>query len=142
MSPRRTFLDSGVLIAAARGTDEMALHALEILDDPNRVFISSIFVKLEVLPKAIYNKFVEEARFYESFFDNDVEFWAIFNDEMAGVAQKQARKFGLGALDALHVAAAISAKVDEFITTEKPGKPLHRVKGIRVISIHRSSLKT
>lgn len=51
------------------------------------------------------------------------------------MAQQQAEKFGLGALDALHIAAAISAGVDEFITTEKPGKPLHRVKGIRVISI-------
>jgi predicted nucleic acid-binding protein len=140
MSPKRTFLDSGVLIAAARGTDEMALRALEVLDDPNRAFISSIFVKLEVLPKAVYNGFKEEARFYESFFDNDVEFWASFNDEMAEVAQQQARKFGLGALDALHIAAAISAEADEFITTEKLGKPLHRVKGIRVTSIHRNQL--
>lgn len=139
MSPRRTFLDSGVLIAAARGTDEMALRALEVLDDPNRAFISSIFVKLEVLPKAVYNGFEEEARFYESFFDNDVEFWAGFNDEMTKVAQQQAKKFGLGALDALHVAAAISAEAHEFIATEKPGKPLHRVKGIRVISIHSRS---
>ncbi len=142
MSPRRTFLDSGVLIAAARGTDEMALQALEILDDPNRAFVSSIFVKLEVLPKAVYNRFREEARFYESFFDNDVEFWVGFSDEMVEMAQQHAGKFGLGALDALHVAAAISAEVDEFITTEKPGKPLHRVKGIRVISIHKSSLRT
>jgi hypothetical protein len=38
-------------------------------------------------------------------------------------------------LDALHVAAAILAEVDEFITTEKPGKPLYRVKDINVLPI-------
>jgi len=137
MSPRRTFLDAGVLIAAARGTGGMALRALEVLDDPNRTFVSSIFVKLEVLPKAVYNSFKEEAEFYESFFENDVEFWVGFSDEMADFAQEQAARFGLGALDALHTAAAISAGAEEFITTEKPGKPLHRVKDLRVISIHR-----
>lgn len=51
MSPKRTFLDSGVLMAAARGTDDTALLALQILDDPDRKFVSSFFVKLEVLPK-------------------------------------------------------------------------------------------
>ncbi len=115
----------------------MAFQALEILDDPNRTFVSSVFVKLEVLPKAVYNRFKEEAGFYESFFENDVEFWVRFNDDMAEVAQQQAKKFGLGALDALHIAVAISAGVGEFITTEKPRKPLHRIKEIRVISIFR-----
>jgi hypothetical protein len=57
MSLKRTFLDSGVLISAARGTDNTALNALQILDDSDRAFVSSIFVKLEVLPKAIYNGF-------------------------------------------------------------------------------------
>ena len=74
MSPKRTFLDSGVLIAAARGTDNTALLALRILDDPDRKFVSSIFVRLEVLPKAIYNGFREEAAFYQSFFENDSKF--------------------------------------------------------------------
>jgi hypothetical protein len=49
--PKRTFLDSGVLISAAHGTDNTALQALQILDDPDLAFVSSIFVKLEVLPK-------------------------------------------------------------------------------------------
>ncbi len=30
-----------------------------------RVFVSSIFVKLEVLPKAIYNRFKEEEAFLQ-----------------------------------------------------------------------------
>jgi predicted nucleic acid-binding protein len=137
MSPKRTFLDSGVLMAAARGTDDTALLALQILDDPDRKFVSSVFVKLEVLPKAIYNGFKEEAAFYQSFFENDVEIWVSLSDELAELAQQQAEKFGLSALDSLHVAAAISAGADEFVTTEKTGKPMHRIKEFRIISILR-----
>lgn len=40
-----TFIDSGVLIAAARGTGVIAERALAILVEP-----TSIFLKLEVLP--------------------------------------------------------------------------------------------
>lgn len=137
MSPKRTFLDSGVLIAAARGTDDTALLALQILDEPDRKFVSSIFVKLEVFPKAIYNGFMEEAAFYQSFFENDVEIWVSLSDGLAELAQQQAEKFGLSALDSLHVAAAISAGADEFVTTEKLGKPLHRVRDFRIISVQR-----
>lgn len=63
----RTFIDSGVLIAAARGQGIMAQTAIEILKDSNREFVSSIFVKMEVLPKAIYNKKSDEIEFYEEF---------------------------------------------------------------------------
>jgi hypothetical protein len=51
MSPKRTFLDSGVLIAAARGSDDAALEALQIIDDPDRQFVSSILIELEVFQK-------------------------------------------------------------------------------------------
>jgi hypothetical protein len=36
-------------------------------------------------------------------------------------------------MDAIHVALAIAADVDEFVTAEKPNKPIFRV---RTISIH------
>jgi len=52
----RTYLDAGVLIAAARGKEPIAIRALEILDDPNRQFVSSIFLRLELLPIASVNK--------------------------------------------------------------------------------------
>jgi hypothetical protein len=48
-----TFVDSGVLIAAARGADEVARRAMTVLDDPDRTFASSALVRLEVLPKAL-----------------------------------------------------------------------------------------
>lgn len=64
-----TFIDSGVLIAAARGEGAIAQRALEILADSNREFASSIFLKLEVLPKAVYNNRTSEVKFYEEYFD-------------------------------------------------------------------------
>ncbi|MEC4814457.1 MAG: hypothetical protein SAK29_14460 [Scytonema sp. PMC 1069.18] len=42
------FIDSGILIAAARGEGAIAQKVLAILQDPNRIFVSSIFLKLEV----------------------------------------------------------------------------------------------
>lgn len=66
---KRTYIDAGVLIAAVRGSGPIAQRALDILDDPDREFASSIFVKLEVLPKAIYHKSEVEAAFYQAFFD-------------------------------------------------------------------------
>ncbi|MGB6294707.1 MAG: hypothetical protein WBF90_00825 [Rivularia sp. (in: cyanobacteria)] len=44
-------------------------------------------------------------------------------------------EYGLAAMDALHIAPALSLDVEEFITTEKPTKPMFRVSGIQIISI-------
>ena len=65
----RTFIDSGVLVVAARGTEADSERALAILVDRNREFASSLFVRLELLPKAIYHRKMDEAEFYQSFFD-------------------------------------------------------------------------
>ena len=56
-----TFIDAGVLIAAARGRTEVSAQAMAVLDDPDRTFASSEFVRLEVLPKALFNRNVDEA---------------------------------------------------------------------------------
>jgi hypothetical protein len=53
---KRTFIDTGVLIAAARGQNDVAVRAMAILDDPNREFASSIFVKLEVLLSEVHRQ--------------------------------------------------------------------------------------
>ena len=63
-----TFLDAGVLIAAARGSADASAQAMAILDDPERSFASSDFVRLEVLPKALYNRKAQEVEFYLEFF--------------------------------------------------------------------------
>lgn len=134
----RTFVDSGVLIYATRAEEPLAQKALDVLKDPERVFASSIFVKLEILPKAIYNSQTEEIEFYEEFF-RSVVYWATDIERVIQNAYHQSSQFGLGAMDALHVAAAVSVGATEFVTNEKPNKSIHRTQSIQVISIHSSS---
>ncbi len=68
MSNKVTYLDSGVLINAFRGVNEVSLKATEILDDSTRLFATSVFVQLETLPKAVYNRQPVEVEFYTAFF--------------------------------------------------------------------------
>lgn len=133
-----TFIDTGVLIAAAKGQDEVAKRAMEILDDPERIFASSDFVRLEVLPKPLYFKWEDESEFYKVFFD-EVGVWANLTDELVGNAFNEAEVWGLSAVDALHVAGAASVGAHELVTTEKPQKPLGKVKSVPIRSIHPAS---
>ena len=130
----RTFVDAGVLITAARGVAPIALKAIEILDDPNREFASSIFLKLEVLPKAVYYKNEAEAEFYNTFF-KAVAHWADSIDTIVREAFREACDSGLAAMDALHVASAVSIGAEELVTTERTQKPIHRTRLIKVVSI-------
>jgi predicted nucleic acid-binding protein len=130
-----TFVDAGVLIAAARGTTEVSASAIAVLDDPERSFASSDFVRLEVLLKALFNRKSDETEFYLEFF-RAVSHWPTSADSVVRRAYEIGVKFGLSALDPLHVAAAVSSGAEEFVTTEKTGKPVHRATGIRVRSIH------
>ena len=47
-----------------------------------------------------------------------------------------AARYGLAGADALQVAAAIRHGAREFYTSERPGKPLFRVKELKVVSLH------
>src|ERR1044072_1517683 len=100
----RTYVDTGVLITSARGIAPIAIKALEILDDPNREFVSSVFLKLEILHKAVYYGNEAEAEFYKTFFDV-VTHWADTLDQITQEAFKEACNSGLAAMDALHVAS-------------------------------------
>lgn len=128
-----TFVDAGVLIAAARGTGAKALAAFSVLDDPDREFASSLFVQLEILPKAIYNKQQAEESFYRSYFAA-VSRWADPVD-ILNKALNVASTYGLSALDGLHVAAALTVGADELVTTEGTSKPMHRAAGVKITTI-------
>lgn len=65
VSNKVTYLDSGVLINAFRGVNEVSLKATEILDNSTRLFATSVFVQLETLPKAVYNNQLAEVKFYK-----------------------------------------------------------------------------
>jgi predicted nucleic acid-binding protein len=129
-----SFIDSGVLIAAARGNLSRSQLALDILADSDRIFGSSLFIKLEVLPKSVCYQQTLESEFYEAFFQ-DVTHWMTDLDTLTQSAYQLACAHGLSGLDALNVAAAILLKADEFITTEKPTKPMYRVPDIQFVTV-------
>lgn len=134
MTVIRTFLDAGVLITAARGTGEDADKALQLLKARDREFAASPFLKLEVLPKALFNQRNLEVTFYEAYFDA-VSHWAINIEQLLAAGYQEAADFGLGAMDALHIAAAVATQADEFITSEKPSKSIYRTQSIPVIPL-------
>lgn len=131
----RTFVDAGVLIAGFRIGGTVGRRALAVLNDRTREYISSPFVRLEVLPKSLYFGRREELAFYQAFFAG-VTLWPAPLGDIVERASREASRYGLNAIDALHVAAALLAGAEEFITTEKPDKPIHRVAGLTVVSIH------
>jgi predicted nucleic acid-binding protein len=75
-----------------------------------------------------------EAELYETFFDS-VAIWGTDFDRIIQAGKHIARTYGLASMDALHLAAALSVQAEEFITTEKSTKPMHRVKEIQIGSI-------
>ena len=104
-----TYIDACVLIAACKGEDAVHERAMAVLDDPDREFASSAFVRLEVVPKPHFHKKTDEMGFYNAFFAS-VTHWAQPMDAIVAKAQAEAEKCGLQAMDALHVAAAALLK--------------------------------
>ena len=109
---------------------------MEVLDDIDVRFASSIFVKLEILPKPLYYNFKDEVSFYETFFGK-VSVWAEPSPQLIQNAYEEAVNNGLPAVDALHISAAIAVGADELVTSEKPTKAIHRSKSVHIRSIVR-----
>ena len=130
----RTFVDSGVLISAFQAAGDLSQRALAVLADPNRDFVSSDFVRLEVLPKAICYGRTDERKFYEAFFSRVTRVISA-SRALVAEAQVEAESWGLSAMDALYIAAARRGKCAELITTESPTKPLFRVPALRIVSL-------
>ena len=121
-----TFPDASVLIYEAikptANTFARRMRALQLFNDPDREFVASEFLRLEVLPIAKFFGKKREIQFYETFFAG-VSHWA---DDVALItpALALASQYGLGALDALHLCAADQLGA-EFVSAEKPTKPIY-----------------
>lgn len=131
----RTYIDVGVLIAAIRGEKDIANLALSFLYDPLREYVTSDYVKVELLPKCTFHKNTEETQFYEEFFGS-AAIHVPSSDTLLAIAIDEGGRTGISGIDAIHVACAVVAGALELITAEKPGKPMHRANGVRVISLH------
>lgn len=131
----RTYVDSGVLIAAARGSGRLGERAIEVISDTaGRELVCSDYVRLEVIPKPTFEGRVAEVRFYEEFFAS-VAVWLSFDLRHLQRALIEACNSGLTAMDAIHIVAAADVGCEELVTTEKLGKPIHRTKLVAVSSI-------
>jgi predicted nucleic acid-binding protein len=124
MSARKlTFVDASVLINAIVGQNaSRKMRALSVLGDPHRNFISTEYLRLKILPIPTAYRKSREIAFYERFFQG-VSNW-IDCASLITPAYRIACKHGVGALDALHLAAAASESA-EFDSAEKPTKPIY-----------------
>jgi len=135
MTPkRRTYIDSNILIAAFRGIGAKYDQALTILDDPEREFVISDFLLLETISKPTFNNRLDEVNFMTTFFASATEN-VCASQLLTEKALEIACNHDLHPVDALHISAAIIAKVDEFITLEKSTKPMFRVNELRMVSL-------
>ncbi len=134
MPKTKTFVDANVLISAFRGKEEVSEKALKVLDDPEREFIVSNYLRLEVIPKPKFLRRDDEVAFMETFFESASE-EVDSSSALTLQAIEIASIHNLHPLDALHASAAIHAEVDEFITSEKKTKPFSRVHNLTVKSL-------
>ena len=107
---------------------------MQIIDDESREFFTSQMVRLELLPKPRFEKRDSEVAFYENHC-RDCSFTEPLSKELGVEAEKLATRYGLAGPDALQLAAAVRHNVAEFYTSERPGKPMFRVKELKVISL-------
>jgi len=134
----RTYIDSGVLTWAAQGVTDNAARALPFITDPGREYVTSDYVRLELIPKATFHRNHSELEFYETFFRANIRCIPT-SDTLISQAMEHGCATGISGIDALHIACAVFAGAEEFITVEKTTKPIHRTKLIKVISIRSDS---
>jgi len=129
----RTYLDSGALIAAFREQVSAELLGDDIFSSRSAM-LSSVFVRMETIPLAAYNKRHSEVHFYEHFFARS-EYLAEPDSLLFLTAEQLGRRYGLHAMDSLHVAAAMRLGAKRMVTTEKATRPLFRVREIEMVRI-------
>ena len=104
------------------------------MNDRGRFFIASPFLYLEIMPKAIFHKNAPEIEFYSAYFDN-VRIWINDAESILSIARNEAERWGLAAMDALHMATAHLAEAEVFYSLERSQKPMYRSSLVHVVSI-------
>lgn len=134
MPKLKTYVDANVLISAFQGKNDISRRAMAVLDDPEREFVISDFLRLEAIPKPTFLKRLDEIAFMTGFFDN-----ASASVETSPALMAQALQlaciYDLHPIDALHISAAYMADVTEFITSEKSTRPMFNVRELLVVSL-------
>jgi PIN domain-containing protein len=87
------------------------------LNDPLREYVTSEFVRLEVLPKSVFHGRTAETEFYQTFFASSFQRVEI-NAALLEYALEDACITGVSGIDAIHIACAVFSGAEELITVE------------------------
>jgi predicted nucleic acid-binding protein len=129
----RTFLDAGVLLALTDTKHPKFTAATSLINDPRRAFAASIYLQLETLPKFVYFKHRVQVEILSRYFHR-VKYWPRQPEKLLASGFKLSQQYGLGGMDALHI-AAVQTGCTEFFTTEKTASAIHRAKpAIKIIT--------
>lgn len=121
---RRVYVDACVLILAAKASEsEIAIQALEQLNQENVEYLFSSIVELETIPQPTLNKRNAEVAFFKGFFE-DAERVVCAEEQQQQALILMCAKHGLTLADAMHVSCAIAAGAQELITAETVAKPM------------------
>lgn len=132
--PLLTYIDSCVLIAAFQGHEAAHERATELLADENREFLVSDLLALETVTEARRSGSAEEAEFYERWIalGQDVPLSKDITEWSVGIRSK----YSIQPVDLLHIATAVVAGANEFVTSEAPTKAFFSIKApLKVTSI-------
>lgn len=132
-APIFTYVDACLLFLAFRKNDLRSALAVEVLEDERRAFVVSDALWLESMPAPLRNKRQAEVDFYERFFARARHI--PMTDAIMRRARDLAGRYFLDAMDAIHVAYAIEAGADEFVSAERITKPMFRVLEVPMTSI-------
>jgi len=127
----RTYVDSGVLIAAACGGGRLGECALAVLQDSAREFVSSDYIKMKFF-RSQSTSGGERKSSSITPISQGFPIWLNFRCVTPSGCLEEACRSGLQSYDAIHIAVAAIGGCDELITTEKPTSAIHRASLIRV----------
>lgn len=121
-------------MTAWNGEEPARSNARSLILDPNRLLISCLCVRLELIPKATFNNNNAEVTFYEGLFSTVAE-WIPVDDDLIRRAIEIGCIHDVANIDSIHIAAAIAGNADQFVTIEKQTKPMYRVSAANPIHL-------
>lgn len=132
--PRKTYLDTGVLISAYRGDEDTSSRAMSIIADEERTFVVSDILALECISPPAREGHQGQVDFCQEFFARSEH--ASVGDAITRWAVDVLSRHCISPMDLLHVAIAVESKVDDFVTTEATTKPFFTIGApLNVVSI-------
>ena len=135
---RRCYVDTNIWITAIQASGPESMRALEVIEDPERELLISAYVRLEVLPKPRFHNRQDQVENFTVMF-SQAEDLPLYQSAIVNNAIDIAATHDLTPIDALHISTAMHGHAQEFVTLEKPTKPMFRVTEMTMVSIYQQS---